>query len=126
MLYEVITGHVGGDDFIVLFRSRDWYEICTRILADFEAQRVELYKTQHFEAGGFRSRDATGTERFQPLLSIAVGVVYPDPYKCTSHHEVAELALEASRGAKRCDGNAIFENPERFLRQPWREQAPPR
>lgn len=117
------VGHVGADDFIVLFCSGDWQQRCHRLLSDFAVQRQGFYTAQHLQAGGFWSQDATGAECFQPLLSLTVGVAYPDPYKCSSHHEVTELALAASRAAQREPDGTLFESQERYLRQPWREAS---
>ncbi|MCP2820981.1 diguanylate cyclase, partial [Salmonella enterica subsp. enterica serovar Typhimurium] len=37
------VGHVGGDDFIVLFQSEDWQARCERIMARFTAVARGLF-----------------------------------------------------------------------------------
>ena len=37
------VGHVGGDDFIMLFQSDDWQLRCERLVADFDTQAAGLY-----------------------------------------------------------------------------------
>ena len=43
-----------------------------------------------------------------PYLSLSIGVVQPDAARCRSHHEIAVLATDAKRQAKRLPGNALF------------------
>lgn len=115
------VGHIGGDDFVVLFRERGWRSICERILAEFAALLPDFYDSEQLAAGGAWGKDRDGKPQFFPLLSLSVGVVYPDPYKCSSYHEVAELAAEAKKLAKESGGNAIYVSPERFASKSWIE-----
>lgn len=112
------VGHIGGDDFVVLFRSRDWRERCQRVLQAFGRRAQELYKASDLEAGGIWGQDRSGDPAFFPLLSLAIGVVHPDPYKCSSYHEIAELAAEAKKQAKQQGGNALFLSSRRHLAAP--------
>ena len=52
------------------------------------------------------------------MLGLAIGVVHPDPYKCTSHHEVAELAAMAKKEAKKLPGSALFVSRRRKIGYP--------
>lgn len=100
-------GHLGGDDFVVIFRHHDWRKTCESILSAF-AERVQTFcRISDLDAGGIWGRDGNGQTTFFPLLSLAIGVVHPDPYKCSSCHEVAELAGEAKQQAKALGGNAL-------------------
>ena len=108
-------GHSGGDNFVVLFRSRDWRARCERILVAFERRLQELYKARELAAGGIWSQDCNDQPAFFPLLSLAIGVVHPDPYKCSGYSEVAELAAEAKKQAQQQNGNAIFLSARRHL-----------
>ncbi|WP_261843536.1 GGDEF domain-containing protein [Aliamphritea ceti] len=102
------TGHVGGDDFVVVFRCEDWLERCQKIVAEFDNSIREYYSPQDLERGGIWSQSRSGESTFFPVLSLSVGIVHPDPYKCLSYHEVAELAAEAKKQAKLADGSHIF------------------
>lgn len=109
-------GHVGGDDFVVLFRYHDWRKTCESILSAFEELVQELCRCSDLDAGGIWAQDRNGETAFYPLLSLAIGVVHPDPYKCSSCHEVAELAAEAKKEAKAIGGNALYVSPRRAPR----------
>lgn len=102
------VGHIGGDDFIVIFQSADWQERCQAILRAFERNIGDYYSAADREQGGVWSKDRQGQPMFFPLLSLSIGVVQPDAARCRSHHEIAVLATDAKRQAKRLPGNALF------------------
>ena len=102
------VGHIGGDDYIIVFRSNAWEKSCRAILNVFEREVISLYEDEHRSMGGIRTYDRQGTEAFFPFLSLAIGVAQPDPMQCNSHHEVASLATEAKHEAKRRGGNTLF------------------
>lgn len=109
-------GHVGGDDFVVIMGSVDWEVRCLKILEQFELQIRDLYAPKELQAGGIWSRNRAKEPCFYKLLSLAVGVVYPDPYRCESHLEVSELAAQAKKQAKQIGGNTLFVSRRRKLR----------
>jgi GGDEF domain-containing protein len=101
-------GHVGGDDFVVLFQSRDWEVRCHGILARFDRERLALFSPDHVEAGGYRSEDRRGTMTFHPLVSLSIGAVLIDPAHYHHYQEVSRAAAEAKHHAKRIDGSSLF------------------
>ncbi len=102
------VGHIGGDDFIVIFESPDWYRRSERILEVFSQIAPRFYTADDQQRGGITAYDRRGQEQFFPLLSLSIGVVQPDPSECDSHHEVATLATEAKHQAKLLSGNSLF------------------
>lgn len=100
------VGHVGGDDFIVLFRALDWEERCQRMLHDFAAEVPRFYNQTDLDQGGILGHDRQGEEVFFGLLSLSIGVALSD--NCKSHHCVASQASEAKKQAKKNQGNAMF------------------
>ncbi len=102
------VGHVGGDDFILIFGSDDWQARCERILASFSATVRDFYSAADRLRGGILAADRQGRPQRFGFLSLSIGAVRPDPVRCRSHHEVAALASEAKRQAKRKPGNSLF------------------
>lgn len=102
------VGHIGGDDFILIFRTADWQARCEAILQQFEERVKSYYKRSDLEQFGIWSQDRAGHHRFFPLLSLSIGSVSPDPVACKSHHDVAALASEAKHMAKKQEGNSLF------------------
>ncbi|EAR62968.1 GGDEF domain-containing protein [Neptuniibacter caesariensis] len=101
-------GHIGGDDFVVIFRSPDWQMSCERILREFDKEVRGFYSPKDLQNEGLWSTDRKGVRSFFPLLGLAIGVVHPDPYRCGSFHEVAELAAMAKKEAKKHTHSALF------------------
>lgn len=106
--HQDLVGHIGGDDFIVIFRSRDWQERCHSILNEFRDCVRGFYNQEDFIQGGIKSVDRRGEKQFFPLLSLAIGVVNPDNSRCLSHHDVSSLASNAKHSAKQGGGNRLF------------------
>lgn len=101
-------GHIGGDDFVVLFQSSDWQRTCERILDAFDEGIRRFYSAEELTRGGFEATDRTGAVRLFPLLGLAIGVVSPDCARCQSYNQVAELASDAKKQAKAQPGSALF------------------
>jgi diguanylate cyclase (GGDEF)-like protein len=104
-------GHIGGDDFVVIFGDQDWRQQCDNILEIFEQQVRGFYSTDTLQEGGVWTKNRQGDTMFHPILSLAIGVVHPNPKQCTNHHQVAELAAQAKKSAKQQGGNHIYLQP---------------
>ncbi|MFA7317853.1 MAG: GGDEF domain-containing protein [Sulfuricella sp.] len=101
-------GHIGGDDFVLLFQSEDWEQRCRQILACFDQEIEALFDPQDLKARGFQGEDRQGNILFFPLTSLSVGAVCVAPDEYRSHYEVAAAAGEAKRQAKALAGSALF------------------
>lgn len=102
------VGHIGGDDFIIIFHSEDWKARCDEILKQFENRVSGYYNKSDVVQGGIWSQDRAGNHRFFPMLTLSIGSVNPDPDACKSHHDVAALASSAKHMAKKQAGNSLF------------------
>ena len=101
-------GHIGGDDFIILFQSDDWEQRCRAILDQFAVEVVQFYNEEDRERGGYMSEDRRGKKVFHRLVSLSLGVVKVAPGEYESHHRIAAAAAEAKRQAKKIRGNSLF------------------
>ncbi|WP_211251724.1 GGDEF domain-containing protein [Andreprevotia chitinilytica] len=102
------VGHIGGDDFVMLFRSADWQARCEALLQEFDRRRVEHFEPADYVAGGYWSPDRRGEQQWHSIVSLSVGVVEVAPSEYNSHHEVAAVAAAAKRCAKRLSGSSLF------------------
>jgi len=93
------VGHVGGDDFVVLFQSEDWHARCRAITADFNRDAMALYDDEARAARGVMAEDRYGVQRFHPLTTISIGAV-PLGGAGARAADVANLAAQAKRLAK--------------------------
>ncbi|WP_432260550.1 EAL domain-containing protein [Cupriavidus sp. TMH.W2] len=108
-------GHVGGDDFLVLYQSEDWSERVQGAIHRFNEAARAMYTPADRAAGGMHGEDRHGRSVFFPPVSMAVGVV------CVSGEGVGGLqrlgsqhigaaAAAAKREAKRsATGMAVLD-----------------
>jgi GGDEF domain-containing protein len=102
------VGHIGGDDFIVLFQSEDWEVRCKRILATF-ADCIPAYFNETDRAnGGYTCEDRRGSQVFHPLVTLSLGVVKVEPRQFSTHHQISTAAADAKKQAKKDAGNSLF------------------
>lgn len=102
------VGHIGGDDFIILFQSEDWESRCQAILNAFSAVAPDFYSEEDREQGGYISEDRRGKKVFHTLVTMSLGVVKISPGQYGSHHQIAAAATEAKRQSKKIPGNSLF------------------
>lgn len=105
---EHFIGHIGGDDFVVLFGNTDWQSGCQKVLNAFAEQVLPYYSDAEQKAGGIHAPNRKNEVLFHPILSLAIGVLSPVPAHCSSHHDIAELAAHAKKEAKRQGGNCLY------------------
>ncbi|UIF90504.1 phosphodiesterase [Cupriavidus sp. UYPR2.512] len=108
-------GHVGGDDFLVLYQSSDWAARLQAAIRRFNDAARAMYSPADRSAGGMHGEDRHGRPVFFAPVSMAVGVV------CVSGEGVAGLqrlgsqhigaaAAAAKREAKRsATGMAVLD-----------------
>jgi len=101
-------GHIGGDDFIVLFQSRNWETRCRRVLRDFDAAAAGFFSKADIEAGGYTTGDRQGQQIFHPLTRLSIGCVRIEPGAFASHHQISAAAAVAKTQAKRLPGSSLF------------------
>ena len=73
------VGHIGGDDFIILFQSEDWEQRCRAIIDAFVAAVPDFYCTEDRKRGGYISEDRRGKQVFHTLATISLGLVKVEP-----------------------------------------------
>ncbi len=90
------VGHVGGDDFVVLFQSADWHARCGRVIGDLATQAQLLFDESARSAGGIQAEDRHGVMRFFPCTSLSIGAV---PVR-VGHYSRADAVASAAALAK--------------------------
>jgi diguanylate cyclase (GGDEF)-like protein len=103
------VGHVGGDDFIVIFTSENWQQRCQLILESFKAQHSDFYTEEHIAAGGMDALDRKNNPTFYKLLSLSIGAVALNDFdEIKTEANLADLATKAKSAAKKIDGNSLY------------------
>ncbi|MEK8050100.1 EAL domain-containing protein [Ideonella sp. DXS22W] len=94
------VGHVGGDDFVVLFQSSDWLERCEQIIATFNEGAKALFDEGARQRGGIDAEDRHGVTRFFAMTTLSVGAVPVRPGRYERVEQVATAAAAAKHLAK--------------------------
>jgi diguanylate cyclase (GGDEF)-like protein len=94
------VGHVGGDDFVVLFQSHDWRARCERIVHVFNERALSMFDAQALARGGIDAEDRHGNPSFFPLTTLTIGAVLIAPGAYQRAEDVASAAAAAKRAAK--------------------------
>src|SRR5574343_685691 len=95
------VGHIGGDDFFVVFRSADWEMRCWQLISAFSEAVAGLLGVEERLRGGYMAENRRGELNFQALPTLSIGVVRIAPGDCESHREVAAAASAAKKQAKK-------------------------
>jgi len=101
-------GHIGGDDFLIMFQSEDWERRCHAMLETFSSTSQAFYYIEDKERGGYYSEDRQGNKVLHPLVSLSLGAVKIEPAQYTSPHQIASAATKAKTQAKKTPGNSLF------------------
>ncbi len=110
------VGHIGGDDFIVLFRSPDWEDRCRAMLKRFGVDVMSFFNQQDIERGGYVADNRRGEKEFHNLSSLSVGAVPVKPKVFKSYRDIAVVAAESKKMAKKLHGNSLYINQRDYAK----------
>lgn len=94
------VGHVGGDDFVVLFQSDDWMNRCEAIVMLFNEKARALFDDEALQRGGIDAEDRHGVERFFNFTTLSIGAVPVRSGLFSKAEQVASAAAKAKHKAK--------------------------
>lgn len=104
------VGHLGGDDFVLVFRSEDWQARCERALRMFGEEILGFFSRDDVERGGYVTENRKGQMEFHALTSLSIGVAELKSAAFRSHLEVSVVAAEVKKRAKAMKGNSLYVN----------------
>lgn len=107
-------GHVGGDDFILVMRSRDWIARCERALKLFEEEILGFFSHDDIERGGYVTENRKGAPEFHRMTSLSIGAVNVAAGQFANHLQVAVIATEVKKKAKAIAGNSLYVNHRQY------------
>lgn len=102
------VGHVGGDDFLILFLGADWERRCQSVVSRFSEAMALLVHGEDYARGGYFAENRRGEQVFHPLPSLSIGALKVEVGAFDSHREVAAAASAAKKQAKRQGGGTLF------------------
>lgn len=98
---SIFVGHIGGDDFILLCHPSLSIKLCEDIIKEFESRQIEFHGEQDYKAGFYKSKNRKGDEETFGLLSLSIGIISTEVYKIDSFAELASIASEVKKAAKK-------------------------
>jgi len=118
------VGHIGGDDFVVLFNSNDWELRCDEILHGFESLLSAFYSHEHLICSGMKALDRNSQPVFYPLLSISIGALRVHDFdSIQTESDIAATASIAKSKAKKIAGNSLYQIKPVLNHSPRKELA---
>ncbi len=106
------AGHVGGDDFVVLFQSADWESRCARIISRFNAAALLLFDADTRSRGFLEAEDRRGNLATFPLTTLSIGALNVQPGMFDAPEDVASAAAAAKHKAKKMSTGLYVQNAE--------------
>lgn len=107
-LEKDFVGHIGGDDFLIVFRSANWRARCEKLLNVFGQIIPGHYTAQDRLQGYVESTDRFGEKRQIPLMSLSVGVIaVKGPHQQLDLDRITEMASASKSKAKKIAGNSL-------------------
>ena len=94
------VGHLGGDDFVLLLRSRDWSLRLQSLLDDLSVSLVNFHSPEHREAKKLVAHGRDGVLTSFPLLSVSVAAVEVTATSTATLESVAEELRRTKAAAK--------------------------
>jgi len=105
--YSSFIGHIGGDDFIILFHGemKKCHDLCKVILSRFESERMAYFNKDHINQNQIISEDRYGISRAFNLTSLALSGIYGDLSKYPSPEMLSENLARLKKKVKKNNGN---------------------
>lgn len=85
------VGHVGGDDFVVIFRRTNCEYLCSRIIREYEESVHGYYSLEDQRNGYIESINRRGEQERFPLLSVTAAMTDSSERNYDSVDEVTKL-----------------------------------
>ena len=97
---STFIGHVGGDDFVLVFEHDHMAMDCEMIIQQFCFGRRKFYQPEDLNRGFVQGTDRQGKACQFPLLGLAIGGVPHSLITNNQGSQIAELAAMAKKQAK--------------------------
>lgn len=107
------TGHIGGDDFVVITTPEYAEILCENIIREFGEKIPELYSDEDRQAGFITTRSRRGEITLYPIMTISIAIVTNEIRELYSHIQVGEIAAELKKKAKSIQGSVYLKDKRR-------------
>jgi diguanylate cyclase (GGDEF)-like protein len=103
-----LTGHLGGDNFVVVTTAPKVRMLCRRIIRDFDSRIRTLYKQKDLERDYNEYEGQLGQMEQYSIVTLSIAVVTNEG--ATFHHylQVSEAAAQLTEHLKRFSGSNYY------------------
>ena len=99
--YLVKTGHIGGDDFVLVSRNVLPETVLQSLCETFEALKIPLFRSEDVEAGFYQAENREGKTVDLPLVTLSLAVISSDNLRGPSSLEqISVLAASLKKRIK--------------------------
>lgn len=106
---EDFTGHLGGDDFIVLTGHDTAIRISEAIIRGFDETIANFYDEEDRRKGHILQRSKEGKLTQYPLMSVSIAIVSGDNMPRTEISEIGRIATELKKYMKSMPGSCYIQ-----------------
>ena len=110
---EDFIGHIGGDDFVIITTPDRVDTLCQRIIETFDRLIPLHYDEAARRRGYIEEKDRQGRRTRFPIMSLSMAVVTNAHREITHAAEVADIAAELKRKAKKIAGSVYVKDRRR-------------
>lgn len=97
---DTFVGHVGGDDFIAIFRTYDVDIYCQKIIAEFDKKVREFYVQEDLQKGFIIAKNRRNEVEQYPIMSISIAGVTNSSRCFQDVYQLAEYAVVLKKKCK--------------------------
>ncbi|MFN2267592.1 MAG: GGDEF domain-containing protein [Desulfonatronovibrio sp.] len=102
------TGHIGGDDFIIITSTKKAERICRGIVRCFQRLGKNFYSQQDRKKGFIQAKSRDGIDQEFPMISVSLAIV--DCFENVTLNQISKLAAGTKKLAKSKPGNVFVRN----------------
>lgn len=99
------AGHIGGDDFVIIFDHYNWQSAAEHIMEDFREESLKLYNPEDIRAGYITAVNRHGELEQFPLISLTIAVVTNETRKYQDIYLLSEELANLKKKGKLQRGN---------------------
>ena len=110
-------GHSGGDDFIVLTTPERAVPIAEAFIQNFDSEIAGFYDSEDRERRFLAQRDASGTIKHFPLMSVSVSIIENKSLAIKEASEISRIAGDLEKSMHQMPNScyAIYHPPKKNL-----------
>ncbi len=113
---DAFVGHIGGDDFVMVFEQEKVPPVCEEVIKKFGEGIVAHYRKEDLERGAIEGTDRYGVPRVFPIMTISIAVVICRQGEYDSAVTIAQTAAEIKDYVKGKPGSNYMINQRRKAR----------